>query len=188
MATKKKPPKHEDDDALAESESRASDSDLATAEPASLEGEAEGVAEEPRTPAQLGATKYVHAAFFGAGILVAYLSGKIVTSLWNSLSEWPTAVRAVPQLLRYAEEDRESIAMIAGALVGVLVVVQTYRKEHVRRWADDVASELAKVTWPNKEMVTNGTIVVIVASAVFTVYIALLDRFWGFLTTLVYGV
>jgi preprotein translocase subunit SecE len=51
-----------------------------------------------------------------------------------------------------------------------------------------VASELAKVTWPNREMVTNGTIVVIIASAVFTVYVALLDQFWSFLTTLVYGV
>ena len=134
------------------------------------------------------ATKYVHAAFFGAGILVAFLAGKLMTTAWNHLSEWPVAVRAVPQLLRYAEDERESIAMVAGALLGVLVVVMTYRKPHVRHWADEVASELAKVTWPNKEMVTNGTIVVIIASAVFTVYVALLDQFWSFLTTLVYGV
>ncbi len=143
---------------------------------------------EPRTPAHLGATKYVHAAFFAAGILAAFVAGKLMTTMWNRLVEWPPAVRAVPQLLRYAEDERESIAMVAGALVGVLVVIQTYRKPHIRHWADEVASELAKVTWPNREMVTNGTIVVILASAVFTVYVALLDQFWSFLTTLVYGV
>jgi preprotein translocase subunit SecE len=57
----------------------------------------------------------------------------------------------------------------------------------VRRFADEVASELIKVTWPNREAVVNGTIVVMVASAMATVYVALLDRFWSFLTTLVYG-
>ena len=144
---------------------------------------------EPRTASALGgATRYVHAAFFAAGILVAFVSGKVLWTAWNRLAEWPPAVRAVPQLLRYAEDERESIAMVVGALVGVLVVIQTYRKPHVRHWANEVASELAKVTWPNREMVTNGTIVVIIASAVFTVYVALLDQFWSFLTTLVYGV
>jgi preprotein translocase SecE subunit len=44
------------------------------------------------------------------------------------------------------------------------------------------------VTWPNKEAVTNGTIVVVVASAVAAVYIALLDRLWTFVTALIYDV
>ena len=142
---------------------------------------------EGATPAQLGATKYVHAAFFAAGILVAYLSGKILTLLWNSLAEWPAAVRAVPQLLRYGEGERETLGLVAGALIGVITVVQTYRKEHIRRWADDVAGELAKVTWPNRETVTNGTIVVVIATMIATAYVALLDKFWGFVTNLVYG-
>ena len=75
----------------------------------------------------------------------------------------------------------------AGALIGVLAVVQSYRKEHIRRWADEVALELTKVTWPNREAVSNGTVVVLVATAIATAYVALLDRFWGFLTHLVYG-
>ena len=74
-----------------------------------------------------------------------------------------------------------------GAVIGVLVVLYYYRKESVRSWAGEVASELGRVTWPNKETVTNGTMVVLVASLVATVYVALLDRFWGYLTNLVYG-
>jgi preprotein translocase subunit SecE len=145
--------------------------------------------EEPAggAPAMLGARKYVHAAFFGFGILAAFLVSKVLLGLWNTLADWPTVATAVPQLLRYGEEERATFTTVAGALVGVLTVVQTYRKENIRNYADEVASELAKVTWPNKETVTNGTIVVVVASAIATVYVSLLDRFWGFVTTLVYG-
>ncbi len=142
---------------------------------------------EGAQPANLGATKYVHAAFFGAGILAAYLSGKVLYLAWNSLAEWPVATRALPFLLRYAEDERETYTMIVGAIIGVIAVIQTYRKEHIRRWADEVATELSKVTWPTKDTVTNGTVVVVVASAIATVYVALLDRLWAFLTNLVYG-
>ena len=77
--------------------------------------------------------------------------------------------------------------MIVGAVIGVLGVIQTYRRDGIRRWAGEVAVELSKCKWPDRQMVTNGTIVVVIASAIATVYVALLDRLWGFLTTLVYG-
>lgn len=161
-------------------------------EPVAVAGSDEEDEEEPASergvqPAQLGATKYVHAAFFAAGIGVAYLSGKILEMIWNSLAQWPAAVRAVPQLLRYAEDDRGTITMIAGAVIGVLSVIQTYRRDRIRRWAGEVATELSKCKWPDRQMVTSGTIVVVIASAIATLYVALLDRLWGFLTTLVYG-
>ena len=52
---------------------------------------------------------------------------------------------------------------------------------------NDVAAELTRVTWPTRETVMNGTLVVVVASTVATVYVAILDKFGGFVTTLVYG-
>ncbi len=143
---------------------------------------------ESEVPTHLGAAqKYVHAAFFASGILVAYLSGKILQAAWNEIAEWPAAVRAVPFLLRFAEDDRANYTLLAGALIGVIAVIQTYRKEAIRQWANDVAGELAKVTWPNKDTVTNGTVVVVIATLISTTYIGLLDRLWGFLTNLVYG-
>ncbi len=143
--------------------------------------------EEQRTPAQLGATKYVHAAFFAAGMLTAFIAGKLLGAVWNSLAAWPAAVRAVPQLLRYAEDERGSITMVGGALIGVITIIQIYRRERIRRWADEVAMELSKCAWPDRETVTNGTMVCVVATLIATTYVALLDRLWGFLTTLVYG-
>ena len=135
----------------------------------------------------LGAARYVHAAFFAAAILAAYISAKLLVVGWGLLAEWPDAVRAVPQLVQYDEDKRENIAFLVGAVFATAGVIQSYRKEGVRSWANEVAAELTRVTWPTREVVMNGTLVVVVASMVATVYVAILDRFWGFLTTLVYG-
>jgi preprotein translocase subunit SecE len=172
-----------------DNEDRSNDSeeqDQATEETSATPAAPEHAEGGAITPTQLGAAKYVHAAFFAAGILAAYISGKILLVIWNRLSEWEAAVRVLPQLLRFPEDERDGLSMIVGAVIGLLCVIQSYRKEGVRRWADEVASELSKVVWPNKELVSNGTIVVIVASTVGTVYVALLDQFWQFLTQLIY--
>jgi preprotein translocase subunit SecE len=144
-------------------------------------------AEEAPTATTFGSERYVHAAFFLAGILAAYVASKTIGMAWSSISGLPAAVRAVPALVSYTEEQRDGISLAMGAGVGTLAVVQAYRKENVRIWANEVAAELSKVTWPTREAVLNGTLVVVVASAIATFYVAILDRLWGFLTTLVYG-
>lgn len=143
---------------------------------------------EVHTASALGTAKYVHAAFFAAGLLAAYLGGKVTLALWHTLADWQTAVSVLPILQRYAEEERESVSMVVGALIGFGVVVKIYRTPSARTWAGEVADELSKVTWPTRETVQNGTVVVVVATAFAILYIALLDRFWGFVTNLVYGV
>lgn len=143
--------------------------------------------EERGAAGSLGATKYVHAAFFAVGILAAFLGSKVLGGAWVHLAEWPPAVRALPQLVAFSEEQRDTYCLIGGAVIGALGVLQAYRKESVRTWADEVATELSKVSWPNREAVFNGTVVVIVASMIAAVYVAVLDRFWSFLTTWVYG-
>lgn len=136
---------------------------------------------------QIATDRYVNAAFFAAAVLVAFLIGKILAGVWNALAEWPAAVRAVPQLVAYSEDDRPGITVFAGALVGIIGIIWVSRRPDIRQWADEVATELYKVHWPDREIVTNGTIVVIVASVLATVYVGLLDRIWGFITNLVYG-
>lgn len=143
--------------------------------------------EEQSEASEMGIARYVHAAFFATGILAAYICGKLLLTAWNMLADWPEAVRQLPTLIQYGEEERASFTMVAGALLGIAIVLGYYRKESVRNWAGEVASELSRVTWPNKETVTNGTMVVLVATLVATVYVAILDRFWGYLTNLVYG-
>lgn len=134
-----------------------------------------------------GTDRYVNAAFFAGGVLLAFLIGRTLAGLWNTLAEWPAAVRAVPQLVGYAEDDRPGITIVVGAVIALGIVISLVRKPHVRQWADEVATELYKVHWPDREVVTNGTIVVIVASLFATIYVGVLDRIWGFITNLVYG-
>ena len=50
----------------------------------------------------LGVDKYVFAAFFGGGIGLSYLVGKLLTAFWSVLAEVPAVVKVVPQLLQYA--------------------------------------------------------------------------------------
>jgi preprotein translocase subunit SecE len=138
-------------------------------------------------PTQLGAARYVFAAFFAGGLLVAYLSGMISASIWGALAEWKGATGAMPWLLQVAEDERTNYTMPLGAVIGIIVVILAYRKQRVRVFADDVATELTKVTWPTKDMVTTGTITVIVGVVIAAVYIGLLDQVWNFLTNLVYG-
>jgi preprotein translocase subunit SecE len=154
-------------------------------DPSSIEP-AESGTPEVQGVQQLGTARYVHAAFFAVGILAAFIGSKVLGGAWARLTDWPAAVHAVPQLIAYSEEQRDTYTMVGGAVLGAVGVIQAYRNEGVRRWADEVAAELSKVTWPNREAVMNGTLVVIIASAIATVYVAILDRFWSFLTTLVY--
>ena len=135
----------------------------------------------------IGTEKWVFAAFFVAAIGAAFLIGKALATAWNLLAEEAWVVRNAAFLLRYPEDERPLFTMSIGGVVGILLMIYCMRKESMRRWADDVALELSKVTWPKKETVTNGTLVVIAAGVFATVYIGLLDRLWGFVTMLVYG-
>ena len=125
--------------------------------------------EEDEQPTQLGAARYVFAAFFAGGLLIAYLAGMM------------------PWLLQVAEDERTNYTLPFGAIIGIIVIIWAYRKQRVRVFADEVASELTKVTWPTKDMVTTGTITVIIGVVIAAIYIGLLDQVWNFLTNLVYG-
>lgn len=136
---------------------------------------------------QLGSARYVHASFIAAATLVGYVGSQVFTLIWNRLAEAPWALRLVPQLVRYDEDVRGDVGLVFGAVVGILAVIRIYRRPKIREWADEVAAELSKVTWPDRETITNNTIIVIVATLVATFYVAILDRFWAFSTGLIYA-
>ena len=77
--------------------------------------------------------------------------------------------------------------MPLSALIGAVAALYYWYRTRARELAEEVAAEMAKVTWPSRTEVTNGTFVVIVTTIVSTVFFALMDKFWGFLTNLVYG-
>ena len=57
--------------------------------------------------------------------------------------------------------------------------------KRLRRYFDEVWSELKKVSWPTREQVRNLTVLVFAISFVIGVYITLLDTiFRGFVTVI----
>ena len=151
------------------------------------EVDAEGELAGSALPSNLGATRHVLAGFFAAGIAIAFLVGKTLNGTWNRLADSPWVSHHAPLFSRIAEDDRPEYTTLIGALVAAVVVIYAYRRADVRDWTSEVAAELAKVSWPSKKEVTNSTMVVIATGAFATVFLALLDRFWGFVTNLVYG-
>ncbi len=143
--------------------------------------------EEEVAATSLGSQRYVMAGFFAAAMIGAFVFGKLVHGVWSSVSNKDWFSRALPALAAVPDEDKTTYGMVLGAAVALIAVLRTYRKPNVRAWTDDVAAELAKVKWPSKKDVSTSTIVVIAASTVATLYLALLDRLWAFVTNLVYG-
>ena len=129
--------------------------------------------------------RHVLAGFFAAGIAIAFLVSKVLNGTWNRLADnLGSRSTRLPQ--RIAEDDRRPSPRSSAR----------WSARHRRlclspagrpNWTDEVASELAKVSWPSKKEVTNSTMVVILTGTFATIYLALLDRFWGFVTNLVYG-
>lgn len=142
---------------------------------------------EVQSAAQLGVERYVLAAFFASAMLGAYVLGKFFHGVWAYASNKDWFSQTLPRIAAVTDDDKTTYSFIVGGIAAVLLVLRTYRKPEVRSWSDEVASELTKVKWPTKKDVTNATMVVIAASAVATIYLALLDRLWGFITNLVYG-
>jgi preprotein translocase SecE subunit len=176
------------DESEAEEESRA----LVTEprEPASIDkvspgeltesgesAEVDGDEMEGDAPAQLGAQRFVYAAYFTGAVAVAFLLSKAISFGWSRLAIWKPQVG----------EPDEMVAVVSAGIVGALVAFYYYRDVKVRTLAEEVASELGKVTWPTRDEVVNGTFVVLVTTFAATVFFALMDRFWGFVTNWVYG-
>ena len=129
------------------------------------------------SPTQLGTKRFVYAAYFAGAVAIAFLMSKVIGFAWLKLQSYKPAIG----------EPRDEVVMPVAGLIGALVAAYYWYRSRARELAEEVAAEMSKVTWPSRTEVTNGTFVVIVTTVVSTVFFALMDKFWGFITNLVYG-
>jgi len=144
---------------------------------ATTDGDAPPADEEEDHAGHLGSTRFVYAAYLGGAMLVAFVVEKSAWFGWMRLAQWK------PQF----GEPRDEIIMPAAAIIGGVVAIYYWRRTRARELAEDVASELSKVTWPSRKEVMNNTVIVIVTTLFATVFFTLMDRFWGFVTNMIYG-
>jgi preprotein translocase SecE subunit len=147
--------------------------------------------EDDDAAAQMGHTRYVIAGFFGLWLVLGYVSGKALELLWSTLAAKDWFATNLATLAAIPPEEglfsRASISLVIGGALAGVGVLRYYYDAATRTWADEVAEELAQVKWPNRKEVGNNTVVVIVASTIITLYLTLLDRFWGFVTNMIYS-
>jgi preprotein translocase subunit SecE len=132
--------------------------------------------EDGAAPVQLGYQRYVYAAYMAGAMVAGFLAAKIGHAGWYRLGQWKP---------EFGEPKDELIYPIAG-VIGVLAALYYWRKPEARQYADEVAEELSKVTWPSRKEVTNSTTVVVFTTVFATVFFALMDRFWSFVTDKIY--
>jgi preprotein translocase subunit SecE len=128
-------------------------------------------------PMQLGYVRFVYAAYMAFAMLVAFLVAKIAHVTWYRLGQWK------PELGEPTDEIIYPIALV----VGVLASLYYWKKPSSRQYTNEVAEELSKVTWPNRKEVTSSTFVVIVTTLFATVFFALMDQFWKYVTDHIYS-
>jgi preprotein translocase subunit SecE len=133
--------------------------------------------EAASSPVQLGFMRFVYAAYMGGAMLAAFLIAKIAHVSWYRLGQWK------PEL----GEPQDELVYLASGVVGAGIAYYYWRKVEARQYATEVAEELSKVTWPSRKEVTNSTTVVLFYTLFATVFFALMDQFWKYVTDKIYS-
>lgn len=172
------------DEAADEAEESAADESVEKADKAEVRAKSESKPEDEGelvadagTPVQLGYQRFVYAAYMAAALLIAFLTAKIGHVAWYRLGQWKAELG----------EPKDEVLFPVAALIGIGIALYYWRKPEARQYADEVAEELSKVTWPSRKEVTNSTTVVVLTTLFATVFFALMDRFWGYITDKIYS-
>ncbi len=109
--------------------------------------------------------------FFCGGLLLFYLLQWTVDWIWGYFSMAPS----------------EFYITLGSAVVALLAGIYMYRHERIYTLANEVASELKKVAWPNAKDVKQATIVVIIMTIISATILGIFDLVWANITDFIYG-
>jgi preprotein translocase SecE subunit len=114
---------------------------------------------------QLGVQKYLYTGYFVAGCVVAFLVSHIADAAW-------------------AGHENASNAM--GVVAGLVGVALAWKNVALRTLAMETIEELAAVTWPSKDETTTASAVVLATAVIASLVIFGMDRFWNWITNVIY--
>lgn len=115
--------------------------------------------------------KPVHLIYLVGTVILFYLLQWTIDWLWGYFST------------PLSDFQMSAMAAIGAVLVGVI----SYKSDRVYHLANEVATELKKVTWPNAKEVRSATIVVIVMTLISALILFVFDLSWSSLTDMIYG-
>jgi len=123
------------------------------------------------TTAENAPNKPVHLIYLVGAVILFYLLQWSIDWIWGYFGPSPSDFKI----------------SIVSAVIATTVGIVTYRNDRVYHLANEVATELKKVTWPTAKEVRRATLTVIVMALVSAVILGLFDFAWSNLTELVYG-
>ncbi len=115
--------------------------------------------------------KPVHLMYLIGAVILFYLLQWTLDWVWGYFATPPS-------------DAKLSLIAAAGATVTAIVM---YKNDRYYALANEVATELKKVTWPTAKEVRSATFVVIIMAIVSALILGLFDFVWSNLTELVYG-
>jgi preprotein translocase subunit SecE len=115
--------------------------------------------------------KPVHLIYLCGAVLLFYLLQWSIDWIWGYFATAPS------------ESKISVFAAIAATVVGIVL----YRNDRIYHLANEVSSELKKVTWPTAKEVRTATFTVIVMAIISALILGLFDLVWTNVTELVYG-
>jgi len=115
--------------------------------------------------------KPVHLIYLCGAVVLFYITQWSIDWVWGYFGSPPSEFK---------------ISLFA-ALLAIGVGTLMYRSDRIYALANEVASELKKVTWPTAKEVRTATLVVIIMAIVSAVILGVFDFIWSNITELVYG-
>jgi len=115
--------------------------------------------------------KPVHLIFLMGTVILFYLLQWSIDWLWGYFGPVPSDI---------------TISLAAG-FIAIAAGIVLYNNDRVYHLANEVASELKKVTWPTAKEVRTSTLTVILMAVIAALILGLFDFAWSNLTELVYG-
>jgi preprotein translocase subunit SecE len=115
--------------------------------------------------------KAVHLIYLCGAVLLFYLLQWSIDWVWGYFGTVPS---------------ESKISVVAAIVAGVAGIVM-YRNDRMYHLANEVTSELKKVTWPTAKEVRAATTVVIVMAIISAIILGVFDAVWTNVTELVYG-
>lgn len=115
--------------------------------------------------------KPVHLIYLVGSVILFYLMQWSIDWIWGYFAPVPS--------------DFE--ISLAAAIIAAVTGIVLYKNDRMYGLANEVATELKKVTWPTAKEVRSATVVVIVMTIISALILGLFDFVWSNLTELVYG-
>jgi preprotein translocase subunit SecE len=123
------------------------------------------------TTAENAPNKPVHLIYLVGSVILFYLLQWSIDWIWGYFGPVPSDFKI----------------SLAAAIIAAVTGIVTYKNDRLYHLANEVATELKKVTWPTAKEVRSATVVVIIMAIISALILGLFDFVWSNLTELVYG-